>query len=97
MMATAPILHASTLEKVKAILAEALLLSSADAAALTSDTRLFGHLPELDSMSVATVLTALEDGFGIIIDDEDVTAELFATVGSIAAHVEACLANRRAA
>jgi acyl carrier protein len=93
-MATAPILRTATIDQVKAILADTLMLSEGDAAALAAETRLFGHLPELDSMSVATVLTAIEDRFGIMIDDEDVTAELFATVGSLATHVEGCLARR---
>jgi acyl carrier protein len=69
-------------------LATSLGLSPAVAASLTEETRLFGHLPELDSMAVATVLTALEDRFGILIDDEDVTAEMFETVGSLARYIE---------
>ncbi|MCS6986756.1 MAG: acyl carrier protein [Sphingomonadaceae bacterium] len=69
------------------VLADALLLSPEVAGGLSADTPLFGQLPELDSMAVATVLTALEDRFGILIDDEDVTAGLFATVGTLAAFV----------
>lgn len=82
------------------VLAESLALRPEAAAGLSEQTGLFGNLPELDSMAVATVLTAIEDQFGILIDDEDVTADLFATVGSLAAHVDrlraAQAANRRA-
>lgn len=69
------------------VLADALMLRPEVAAGLDADSPLFGHLPELDSMAVATVLTALEDRFGILIDDEDVSAEMFETVGSLARFV----------
>jgi acyl carrier protein len=70
-------------EAVARCLADALHLAPAVAATLDARTPLFGNLPELDSMAVATVLTALEDRFHILIDDEDVTAELFETLGSL--------------
>lgn len=67
----------------RAVLAEVLGLDADRAASLTSSTPLFGALPELDSMAVATVLTALEDRLGIVIDDDEVDGELFATFGSL--------------
>lgn len=69
---------------VSALLGDALALDPAVTAMLTRDTMLFGNLPELDSMAVATVLTALEDRFQILIDDDEVSGELFGTVGSLA-------------
>ncbi|QMW24645.1 acyl carrier protein [Sandaracinobacteroides saxicola] len=68
---------------VAAVLGAALSLSVASRAGLRQDSRLFGALPELDSMAVATVLTAIEDRFGIIIDDDEVDGELFETLGSL--------------
>jgi acyl carrier protein len=53
-------------------------------ATLTRQTALFGNLPELDSMAVATVLTALEDRFHILIDDDEVSGAMFETVGALA-------------
>lgn len=50
---------------------------------LHPDTPLLGNLPELDSMAVVSVLTALEEHFGITIEDDDVTAETFETLGSL--------------
>ncbi len=44
---------------------------------------LFGAIPEFDSMAVVTVLTMVEEEFGIVIDDDEVSAEIFATVGSL--------------
>jgi acyl carrier protein len=52
--------------------------------ALTADTELFGALPELDSLSVLELATALEETYDVIIEDEDFTGEVFATIGSLA-------------
>lgn len=49
----------------------------------TDATRLLGEIPELDSMAVLTVLTSLEEQFGIVIEDDDVSADIFATVGDL--------------
>lgn len=65
------------------VLADVLALPPARAAALAPDTPLFGALPEMDSMAVAAVLTELEDRLGIVVDDDEVTGELFDTVGSL--------------
>jgi acyl carrier protein len=42
----------------------------------TARTGLFGHLPELDSMAVAGLLTEIEDRLGIVIDDDEVDGEM---------------------
>lgn len=72
-------------ETVRAVLADVLALTPAVAAGLTDDSPLFGALPELDSMAVAGLLTELEDRLGILIDDDDVDADLFATFGALVA------------
>jgi acyl carrier protein len=46
-------------------------------------------LPELDSMAAIELVVELERRFGITFEDEDVTADVFETVGSLAALVEA--------
>ena len=56
---------------------------------LTESTPLLGNIPELDSMAVVTVLTAIEDEYGITIEDDEIGAEVFATVGTLAAFVAA--------
>ncbi|MBI2381183.1 MAG: acyl carrier protein [Gammaproteobacteria bacterium] len=53
----------------------------------TPATPLLGSLPEFDSMAVVSVITALEERFPISIDDEEISAEIFATVGSLDAFV----------
>src|ERR1035437_3929769 len=55
---------------------------------LTPQTALLDNLTELDSMAVVELLTALEDRFGITIDDGDVSGELFETLGSLTAFVQ---------
>ncbi len=53
------------------------------AARLDSDSRLMGALPEFDSMAVVTVVTMLEDQFGISVADDELSADVFETVGSL--------------
>jgi acyl carrier protein len=55
---------------------------------LTAETRLFGSLPELDSMAVVLVVVAIEERYGIRFDPEEVQAETFATLGTLAALVD---------
>lgn len=52
-------------------------------AAFTRETHLLGAIPELDSMAVVSVITALEETFGIVVDDDDIDGEAFATVGAL--------------
>lgn len=44
---------------------------------------LLGAVPELDSMAVITVVTAMEDEFDFIVDDDEISADTFATLGSL--------------
>ena len=74
------------LEEVKNLLIDVLNLGPAGQA-LTADSPLLGSLPELDSMAVVTLIGALEEHFGIMVDDDDISASTFATLGSLAAFV----------
>jgi acyl carrier protein len=49
----------------------------------TPDTALLGALPELDSMAVVSLITALEEQFGIVVDDDEIDGSTFATVGAL--------------
>jgi acyl carrier protein len=55
------------------------------------DTRVLGAIPEMDSMSVVAILASLEERYGITVDDDEVDADVFATVGSLTAFVESKL------
>jgi acyl carrier protein len=60
--------------------------------ALNTNTALLGALPEFDSMTVVSIITALEDQFGFSIEDDEIDAAVFETVGSLLAFVESKLA-----
>ena len=47
------------------------------------NTALLGALPELDSMAAVSLITALENHFGITFPDEDISGAAFSTVGSL--------------
>jgi acyl carrier protein len=59
-----------------------------------ASTHLFGSLPEFDSMAVVSVVLALEERFGITIEEDEVSAETFETLGSLARLVEQKLAGQ---
>ena len=80
-----------TIDGVRAILTRSLQLGNRGGA-LERSTPLLGNLPELDSMAVVHVLTAIEEQFGIIVADDDVSADTFLTFGSLADFVESKLA-----
>jgi acyl carrier protein len=50
----------------------------------TRDTALLGAVPELDSMGVVAVITAMEERLGVSVDDDEIDGSTFATVGSLA-------------
>ena len=68
---------------VRQVLQDVLGLSAERAAELQADSGLFGHLPELDSMAVAGLLTELEDRLDILIEDDEVDGEMLETFGAL--------------
>ena len=74
-------------ETVRALLVDVLGLAKSRVAKFDDETELFGALPEFDSMAVATLLTGLEERLAILIEDDDVEAEDFATFGTLLAFV----------
>lgn len=61
--------------------------------AFTLETPLLGAIPELDSMAVVSLITGLENHFGLVVDDDDIDGSTFATVGSLADFVSEKLAT----
>ena len=55
---------------------------------IDGDTALLGAVPEFDSMAVITILTTLEEQFGIMIDDDEVDVSIFETVDALVRFVE---------
>jgi acyl carrier protein len=62
-----------------------------DRAEAIDATTALSSIPELDSLAVLELVVELEARFDITVDDGDVTAEVFETVGSLAAFVNAKL------
>jgi acyl carrier protein len=79
--------------KLRAILVDVLGLDAGRVAGFDAFTGLFGHLPELDSMAVAGLLTEMEDRLEIIIDDDDIDGEMLETYGGLLAFAEAKAAS----
>lgn len=82
-----------TLLRIKAILRDSLSLG-ARADTLTADSGLLGSVPEFDSMAVVTVITMIEEEFDFSVDDDELSADVFATVGTLRTFVESKLASR---
>jgi acyl carrier protein len=73
----------------RAVLVDVLGLDAERVAGFDNDTGLFGHLPELDSMAVATLLTEIEDRLHLTIEDDEVEGEMLESYGALLAFVEA--------
>lgn len=76
-----------TIDAIKTLLTDVLSLGE-NGRLLEADSPLLGALPELDSMAVVSLIAALEEQFDISIDDDDISASTFSTVGSLAAFVD---------
>lgn len=82
----------ATIDGVKRVIGEALQLGDR-VNGFDESTELFGSIPEFDSMAVVSVITGLEEQFDIEVDDEDISAEIFETLGSLTRFVEEKLAD----
>jgi len=56
---------------------------------MDESTELLGGIPEFDSMAVVMVITALEETMGVVVDDDEISAETFESIGSLVSFVEA--------
>ena len=74
-------------QKVRQVLDSTLALHGR-AGQFCDDTPLLGAVPELDSMAVAYLITALEEQFGITIADDDIDGSVFATFGALVRFTE---------
>ena len=72
----------------RALLVDVLGISADRVSGFDDSTALFGALPEFDSMAVANLLTGLEERLGVLIEDDGVEAEDFATFGTLKSFAE---------
>jgi acyl carrier protein len=71
-----------TLDDLKALIGEVLQIPDR-LQNMREDAALLGGIPEFDSMGVVSVLTVIEENYGVMIDDDEVSAENFETLGSL--------------
>ena len=83
-------IETSTSAVVRAAVIETLGLHDREGT-ITEETLLFGSMPELDSLALVELITALEDRFGFEMDEANITAEVFESVGSLATHIDSQL------
>jgi len=81
----------AVIDGIKRVLQETLQLGDR-VQSFDESTSLFGSIPEFDSMAVVAVVTGLEEQFDIEVDDDDFSAEVFETLGSLTRFVEDKLA-----
>jgi acyl carrier protein len=79
--------NTSSLEEVKSVLIETLGIEDR-AYTISASTELFGNIPELDSLAVLELVTAIEESFDIVVDDSEFGGDIFETLGSLAAFVD---------
>ena len=72
-----------SLDEIKSIIGEVLQIPDR-MVDLDANSPLLGAIPEFDSMAVVSILTAIEENYGLIIDDDEISADIFETVGSLA-------------
>ena len=79
------------LDEVKTLVGRSLQLGNR-VHAMNESSPLLGAIPELDSIAVVNVITALEEHFDITVADDEIGAAAFETLGSLTRFVEEKLA-----
>jgi len=77
----------ATFENVKAVVVATLDIKDR-AGDLVPESELLGSLPELDSVAVVELVVALQDRFGIEIEDDEVIGDIFVTLGQLTAFID---------
>ena len=72
---------------IKRVLRDTLVLGD-EVDTLEATSPLLGSIPELDSVGVVSVLTALEDEFDIVVEDDEISAAVFKNLGSLTQFVQ---------
>jgi len=75
------------LDDVRKVVGSALQIGSR-AQEMDAAAPLLGSVPELDSIAVVNLITALEEHFDITVADDEIGASTFETLGSLARFIE---------
>jgi acyl carrier protein len=79
--------NAMVLDEVKKVVGSALQIGGR-AQQMDANAPLLGAVPELDSIAVVNLIAALEEHFGITVEDDEIGASTFETLGSLALFIE---------
>lgn len=82
------------IEAVKSVLTSTLHLGKRGAS-LHSGSALLGALPELDSLALTRLLLQLEEQFDIHIENDEISGDVFATLGTLVKFVDDKLAAQK--
>jgi len=80
------------LEDVKAVVGSALQIRDR-VRVMGEASPLLGAVPELDSIAVVNLITAIEEHFGITVADDEIGAAVFETLGTLTKFVEGKIAG----
>lgn len=83
----------ATIDEIRTLLDSTLQLGGGRAQAMDRDTPLLGSIPELDSMAVVTLITTIEEHYGFVVEDDEIDAEAFETLGSLSDFVDQKLSS----
>jgi len=86
-MTYSPAISQAIFEDVKAVVVVTLAIEDR-ADDLGPETGLYGNLPELNSLTVVKLIVALRKRFGIEIAINEITGDIFGTLGRLAAFVD---------
>lgn len=78
----------STLDEVKGLVANVLGIEDR-LDSMDGSTEMLGSMPELDSLAVVGLVTAIEERFGFEVEQADFTADVLETLGTLASFVDA--------
>jgi len=74
--------------RVKQLLIDGLSLDITPAN-MPEDMLLLGDLPEFDSMAIVSIITEIEENFGFMAEDDELSAEVFESVATLVDFVHA--------
>lgn len=81
----------NSLELTQKLIRDCLQLKASEP--LTRETPLLGEFPELNSLTITTLMMQIEEAVDCEIADDEMTGEIFETVGSLADFVEMKMAT----
>ncbi|GAB5450532.1 MAG: hypothetical protein Hals2KO_08600 [Halioglobus sp.] len=55
---------------------------------LSAETEVLGGFPEFNSLTIVGIIGAIEEELDCVIEDDEISTEIFATVGDLAQFIE---------